>query len=131
MVARPISPIQLGSLKIIVLGPTAKQLEKLREDWIKWLDKKKGTLRAAAQSAQAGCRGLAIRICRRSMSRGAAQEVAFSIEKDVTPPNLASLVLLVEEDGKRVLLTGDAGDESLLEVSRAPQTAGCERAARS
>jgi hypothetical protein len=32
----------------------------------------------------------------------------------VTPPNLASLVLLVEEDGRRLLLTGDAGDQSLL-----------------
>jgi hypothetical protein len=45
--------------------------------------------------------------------------MALAIEKDVTPPNLASLVLLVEENGSRVLLTGDAGDESLLEYFEA------------
>jgi hypothetical protein len=42
----------------------------------------------------------------------------------VTPPNLASLVLLVEENRKRVLLTGDAGDESLLENLENAKLAG-------
>ncbi len=44
----------------------------------------------------------------------AALELALSVEKDATPPNPASLVLLVEEGGKRLLLSGDAGDETLL-----------------
>ena len=39
MVARPAQPIRLGSLTITVLGPTAKQLEELRKDWIGWLKK--------------------------------------------------------------------------------------------
>jgi beta-lactamase superfamily II metal-dependent hydrolase len=104
----------LGSLKIIVLGPTAKQLEKLREDWIKWLDKKKGTLEQLRNQHKRDVEDLRSGLSPLDVARR-SQEVALSIEKDVTPPNLASLVLLVEEGGKRLLLTGDAGDESLLE----------------
>ena len=59
-----------------------------------------------------------------------SQEMALAIEKDVTPPNLASLVLLVEENGRRVLLTGDAGDESLLEYFEAAGLMDARRPAR-
>jgi beta-lactamase superfamily II metal-dependent hydrolase len=36
------------------------------------------------------------------------QTEAFGNPESVTPPNLASLMLLVEEGGKSILLTGDA-----------------------
>ncbi|HYN46221.1 MAG TPA: hypothetical protein VES64_05980, partial [Allosphingosinicella sp.] len=56
-----------------------------------------------------------------------SHEFALAIEKDVTPPNLASLVLLVEEKRKRVLLTGDAGDESLIEYFEAAGLFGADK----
>jgi beta-lactamase superfamily II metal-dependent hydrolase len=113
MVARS-KPIKLGSLEITVLGPTAKQLKKLRADWITWLRNKKSTLEQLRKKHRSDVEDLGSGLPPLDVAR-LSQELALTIEKDVTPPNLASLVLLVEEDGKRLLLTGDAGDESLLD----------------
>lgn len=118
MVARPDKPIKLGSLKITVLGPTAKQLKELRKDWIAWLKKNKKERDRLREKHKRNVEDLRSGLSPLDVARH-AQEVALAIEKDVTPPNLASLVLLVEEDGKRLLLTGDAGDESLLEYFEA------------
>ncbi|RYD92350.1 MAG: MBL fold metallo-hydrolase [Sphingomonadales bacterium] len=118
MTARPNKAIQLGTLKITVLGPTAEELRELRKTWIDWLKKSKKRLeelrRAHQRDADAiGSSGTALDLA--TLSR----DIALAVEKDVTPPNLASLVLLVEEQGKRLLLTGDAGDESLLKYLKA------------
>jgi beta-lactamase superfamily II metal-dependent hydrolase len=118
MTARPGTPITLGSLTITVLGPTAKQLRELRTEWIAWLTKSKKRieeLRKAHQRDADAIGSSATALDLASLSR----DIALAVEKDVTPPNLASLVLLVEEAGKRLLLTGDAGDESLLEYLKA------------
>jgi beta-lactamase superfamily II metal-dependent hydrolase len=118
MVARPDRPIQLGSLTITVLGPTAKQLEKLREDWITWLRKSETHLANLRRAHKRDVEDLRSGTPPLDIAR-LTQEMALAVEKDVTPPNLASLVLLVEENNRRVLLTGDAGDESLLEYFEA------------
>jgi beta-lactamase superfamily II metal-dependent hydrolase len=118
MVARPDKAIKLGSLSITVLGPTAKQLEELRADWIKWLRKSKAQLARLRSAHKRDVEDLRSGMSPLDIAR-LSQEMALAIEKDVTPPNLASLVLLVEENGSRVLLTGDAGDESLLEYFEA------------
>lgn len=114
MVARPNQPIQLGSLKITVLGPTSKQLEELRKDWIAWLKKSKDYLATLRKQHKRDVEDLHTGLSPQEIAQQ-AQMLALAIEKDVTPPNLASLVLMVEENGKKVLLTGDAGDKSLLE----------------
>ncbi|MGH7948069.1 MAG: hypothetical protein ACREQF_02445, partial [Candidatus Binataceae bacterium] len=118
MTARPLQPIPLGTFSITVLGPTAQQLRELRKDWIKWLERSTDTLESLrkrhqrdADAISAGANALDLA----SLSR----DIALAVEKDVTPPNLASLVLLVEEGNTRMLLTGDAGDESLLDYLKA------------
>lgn len=114
MVARPEEPIKLGSLKITVLGPTEKQLRELRKDWIDWLKERKDYVERLRRQHDRDVEDIqsgAVPVDIANWSR----ELVLAIEKDLTPPNLASLVLLVEENGKRVLLSGDAGDESLLE----------------
>jgi beta-lactamase superfamily II metal-dependent hydrolase len=121
MTARPGEPISLGSLSITVLGPTAEQLEKLREDWIKWLRKKKALLADLKARHKRDIEDLRSGATPLDIAR-LSQDMALALEKDLTPPNLASLVLLLEENGengKRVLLTGDAGDLSLLDYLKA------------
>jgi beta-lactamase superfamily II metal-dependent hydrolase len=118
MVARPGQPIRLGSLTITVLGPTGKQLKELRKDWIAWLKKSKEQLAKLRNQHKRDVEDLRSGLPPLDVAR-LSREMAFAIEKDVTPPNLASLVLLVEENGRRLLLTGDAGDESLLEYFEA------------
>lgn len=114
MTARPNKPIKLGSLTITVLGPTAKQLRELRTEWIAWLKRSKKRLEALRKAHQRDADAIGSSTTALDLA-SLSRDIALAVEKDVTPPNLASLVLLVEEQGKRLLLTGDAGDESLLE----------------
>lgn len=113
MTAHQSAPIALGAMSINVLGPTNEELRALRKDWVKWLRKNadyaqelKAKHRRDADRLGAGATVMDFAM--------ASRNIALAVEKDVTPPNLASLVLLVEENGRRILLTGDAGDESLL-----------------
>lgn len=113
MTARPKKPIALGSLSITVLGPTDEQLRKLRAGWITWLKKSKDYVEKLRKQHQRDADQIGSGATALDLA-GLSRDIALAVEKDVTPPNLASLVLLVEEQGKRLLLTGDAGDESLL-----------------
>ena len=113
MVARPAEPIRLGSLTITVLGPTATELEELRKEWIAWLEKRAAFLANLRKQHDRDEEDLRSGLSPLDVAR-ISQQMALAVEKDVTPPNLASLVLLVEEDGRRILLTGDAGDLTLL-----------------
>ncbi len=114
MTARPGQPIALGSLSITVLGPTAKQLRELRKEWIDWVEKSADYIEKLRKKHQRDVANLSSGTAPLDLAES-SRDLALAVETDVTPPNLASLVLLVEENGKRVLLTGDAGDESLLE----------------
>lgn len=114
MTAQLGKPVRLGSLEITVLGPASKQLEELREDWVEYLTKKAAYIETLRKRHQRDVENLSSGTSPGELA-ALSQAFAEKIEKDVTPPNLASLVLLVEEGGRRVLLTGDAGDVSLLE----------------
>jgi len=107
------APEQFGTLNITILCPTVAELEELRKGWNQWLDSAKN--RDIARRIQSDYAA--------SLTdwRGSVSPVGlFGWEgrpgyKDVTTPNVASLVLLVEEDGKRILLTGDNHPDMILQ----------------
>jgi hypothetical protein len=78
-------------LKFTVVGPMQPELQALHEKHQQWLDelKKKGK------------------------SPPAAEALAAYVDKSV--PNLSSIVVLAEAGGKRMLLTGDARGDKVLE----------------
>lgn len=115
--------IQVGSFAVTVLGPTAKQLSELRTEWIEWLRKRQAQLEKLRRRHQRDEDLLASGASPADLAAH-SRELAGAIEKDVTPPNLASLVLLVEEGGKRVLLTGDAGVRTLIEYLESAKLLG-------
>jgi beta-lactamase superfamily II metal-dependent hydrolase len=82
-------PVALGNgLAFTVAGPMKPELRALQrkhDQWLKERKKKKG---------------------------GAQETLAAYVDKSV--PNLASIVLLAEVDGKRMLLTGDARGDKIL-----------------
>ena len=82
--AAPVEPVPLGGVKLTVIGPGKKRVDKFRERWKKDMVKileKEGKARVAAMT-------------------------------DTSPFNLASIVILAEKDGRSMLLTGDArGDD--------------------
>jgi hypothetical protein len=132
MAREGLRPIRLGSLKITVIGPFEEHLDRLRKVWNEWLAdvKHRGQLddirddmnRDAKRLETGDVAGFRDLIRRRALdfSDGLAQGI--TIPSGITEPNLASLMMLVEEGGKTLLLTGDGAGENILE--------GLERAGR-
>jgi beta-lactamase superfamily II metal-dependent hydrolase len=106
--------LRLGRLRLTVIGPFQRDLEKLRKEWNEWLqthktalDRLRSRMRADAERLGAG---------ELERFRNAIEQRAAELgERDrVTTPNLASLMLLAEEDGRTLLLTGDGHSEDIL-----------------
>ena len=107
MVRSPAKTIRLkgpASPQIRVLGPFKKDLEKLRKMWNDWLDDQKN--KASLEKTRKFIRDEDKRF-------DFATTVALDINdelghrKEVTEQNLASLMLLIERNNKRIVLTGD------------------------
>ena len=112
--ARGGDTVTLGPLKISVLGPSDDDIEKLRLGWQKWLDQNKKALRelqAEMLEDEERLGTLSPRIVANPMLETALGEGL----KGVTPANLASLMLLVEEGTATVLLTGDGVSQEILD----------------
>ncbi|RPH60541.1 MAG: hypothetical protein EHM89_08750 [Acidobacteria bacterium] len=106
--------VTLGKLKISVLGPSEDDIEKLRVGWQKWLDANEKALRelqAEMLEDEERLGTLNPRIVANPMLDAALGEGL----KKVTAANLASLMLLVEEDAFSVLLTGDGVSQEILD----------------
>lgn len=84
-------PIRKGNLEITVVGPTRANLGALRDEWIEWLDANEPDF----------------------LTPNADPHVLAMADRSI--PNLSSIQLLVEADGKRILLTGDGRGDHLLE----------------
>jgi hypothetical protein len=79
--------ITFGNLTFTVIGPNKTNLEELRTDWMKWLAK---------------------------TEQDAASDPSTLANADMSVPNLSSIVLLAECEGKAILLTGDARSDHIL-----------------
>lgn len=76
------------TLKLTFIGPQRAQLDKLQDAWAKWVEKHVGTEPPASIAANF---------------------------VDRSPYNLSSIIVLAESGGKRMLLTGDARGDHVLE----------------
>src|SRR5688572_23065803 len=111
---RPGEKFDVGGMKFTLIGPTAKELNDLRDGWNNWLRDNKEKLKQIRAELR-----------RRvdDFSTGALAVSPFDLRdwngipdfKGVSIPNVASLMFMVEEDGKRVLLTGDGQQDFILE----------------
>lgn len=124
--------VKLGDLKITVLGPTKERLTELRTKWNKWLRSTKGKaairkLRHAAEGDEdllaTGDLSAFLDSAALSAALGDLTELIAAAElgpaignrASVSKENVASIIMMVEEEGKRVLLTGDARDDHIIE----------------
>jgi len=71
------------NLKITVVGPTIKNLQQLQKEWDAWIQKNEKKIKDGQYTAD------------------------FAAMSDKSVPNLSSIILLVEGDGRSILLTGD------------------------
>lgn len=82
--------VVLGDLELRIVGPTEKNLEELRNEWLDWLDEHEESIMEA-------------------------REPAVAAMADRSIPNLSSIMVLVQSEGRKVLLTGDGRGDHLLE----------------
>jgi beta-lactamase superfamily II metal-dependent hydrolase len=86
------TPIKFGPLGLRIAGPTKTNLKALQDKWLKWLEE-----------------------TAKQVSRGDPVAAAMA---DKSIPNLSSIVVLAECDGKTLLLTGDARGDHIVEGLR-------------
>ena len=106
--------VTLGSLKIFLLGPSDDDIAKLRSDWQAWIDDNKIALRKLQSEMlddEERLGALSPQIVANPMIDAALGEGL----EGVTPANLASLMLLVEEGTVSVLLAGDGVSSEILD----------------
>ena len=114
LVRKDAEPIQLGGLKLTLIGPFPRDLRKLRAEWNDWLRESRAQHDRLRERMERDARRLQTSDFDRL--RGALALVAGELgdRSKVTPPNLASLMLLVEEGNRTVLFTGDGHWEDIL-----------------
>lgn len=86
------APFQSENLTLTVVGPTERNLARLKKDWEKWLDKNE-----------------------EKIATGEVETLALS---DTSIPNLSSIVVVARADDRTVLLTGDARGDFIVEGLR-------------
>jgi beta-lactamase superfamily II metal-dependent hydrolase len=82
-------PAKRGNLTLHVVGPTQKNLDRLRKDWLAWIEKHEDEV--------------------------ASDDVQVMANSDRSVPNLSSIALIAEAHGKTILLTGDGRSDHLLD----------------
>ena len=119
--SHPPDKITIGDMDLFVIAPFQEDLDNLKEEWKKWLQENQeaveqvreeiaaDTAEFKGKEAEIGWNeGLEIL----SFLRALAHELGN--RNAVTTPNLASIMMLVEEAGKKILLTGDGHWEDIL-----------------
>lgn len=134
-VAQP--PLKLGEANFTLLGPTMADLKNLSAEWDEWLRDNKATVRKIQKASRVDADALTssandfvaplemeARMLADELSTPAidariedslgANAKELGLRKKVTPPNLASLMFMVEEGEKKILLTGDGHANDIL-----------------
>ncbi len=112
--------IQIGAMRATVLGPTKEELKALLGDWNKWITDKSDYLKKLIRRHEDEARHLPSASPERVLEVARERALELASNQTVTPPNLASLIVLLREGQESILLTGDADDTSIIE--------GCEEA---
>ena len=119
MVRQNQQPFEIGGLKFTIVGPTSGHLKTLRQEWNDWLESTDGKkrLKAINEAAVRDQERMGTASEFESLLKSLlVQAESFGDPDEVTTPNLASLTLLVEDDnGTSLLLTGDARGDQIVE----------------
>jgi Metallo-beta-lactamase superfamily len=106
--------LELGSLTIHVIGPFAEDLRNLRREWNEWLRNNRAQLENIRRRASEDEELLGVSEAEHLIRSAIALAEELGRRGKVTTPNLASLMLFVEEEGKTLLLTGDGHADDIL-----------------
>lgn len=83
------APITLGNVNLSVVGPTKTNLEEMEKEWLEWLEKHENSI--------------------------ATEDPSLAAMTDQWKPNLSSIMVLADVEGKKVLFAGDGRGDHLLQ----------------
>ena len=123
MIRKGAKPVKIGSLTIRTIAPFQADLDKLRKEWNDWLAENKKQITNIKEKVEKDAAFLGNSTFPNiAINTALANEIApFLLSQldlasttkvlgkrdKVTTPNLASIMFLIEEAGKTVLMTGD------------------------
>jgi beta-lactamase superfamily II metal-dependent hydrolase len=113
--------IRIEGFRFTLLGPFKKDLDDLRKEWNAWLRKHGDEVRRIRAEMAADAERLAAGDVDGFRAAMALRAGELGDRDSVTVSNLASLTFLAEEDGRTLLLTGDAHSD---EIVRGLEAAG-------
>ena len=115
----PPEAFSVGDFVVRVLGPSRDDLVRLEEEWRDWLEANEAVAEELRREAQGESERLDAgqAVVLRSVLAQLAKRLGDG--STITPPNLASLLLWVEQDGRKLLLTGDGNASEILRGLRA------------
>lgn len=108
------STFGLGQATLTVIGPFEEDVQKLREEWMTWVGRQKKALDELRDEMARDADRLGQSEAETFLLTMAALSGSFGDRESVTTPNLASIMLLGEEDGHTVLLTGDGAGQDVI-----------------
>lgn len=109
----PHEALPVGAMNCHVIGPYGDELDDLRREWNDWVRENRDTIERLRRKAREDAQRLGLAEFD-ALTRELRLAADLGERRNVTAPNLASLMLLVEENNKRVLLTGDGHWETIL-----------------
>jgi hypothetical protein len=106
----------VGSMTFTIVGPTSQELTDLKTGWVTWLRENRDRVMQLRRELKRRIDEFA----------NGVPGSPFDLRdwngipdfKGVTAPNVASLMFMVEEDEKRLLLTGDSQQDKILDGLR-------------
>ncbi|HUP23096.1 MAG TPA: MBL fold metallo-hydrolase [Thermoanaerobaculia bacterium] len=107
------NPIALGELTITVVGPRNEELENLRKRWNDWIRDNEEAIRRIREQAREEAERLHADEARSFQAALGSLAQQLGDRRNVSVPNLASLMLVVEDAGKSLLLTGDSHPDDI------------------
>ena len=111
------SPYMLGEASLTIIGPFEEDLQALRKQWREWVEANMNTIRNLRRDIHLNAKRLgfteADQLLYTIQSLTNASQT-FGNRADITTPNLASIMFLVEEEGHTALLTGDGAGQDIL-----------------
>ena len=111
-----LSKYQLGNINIQVIGPFKSDVTKLRKKWKKWVDKHKSAIKELEIEMEDDANRLGANEADTFLGnthRIQSSAGQFGDRDSISAPNLASIMLLAEEAGGSVLLTGDGSSDDI------------------
>ncbi len=115
----PPPKFSLGGMDLFLIGPFMEDLEKLRDEWNDWLRENQEAIQAIRKEAAEDEELFPLDEGQLILSSLLGLAAELGNRNAVTTPNLASIMLLVEEAGKTILLTGDGHSDDILKGLRA------------